>query len=317
MDLKAIGEFGLIDRIREGAQAPDGIVGIGDDCALIPQKTGMSTLVTTDMLVEGTHFLTEDASAYDIGWKSAAVNISDIAAMGGRPVGSFLAFALPASSETGWVDEFMRGYRDVSALSGTALLGGDTTRTPDRMCICVTVVGECVREKAVLRSGARPGDLICVSGCLGDSAGGLRVILDGIERGDDESELVRRHYMPVPRVREGMSIAACGASAMMDISDGIGSDLSHILDASSVGAEIDCSLIPVSGCLLRCAAAHGWDVESLAVDGGEDFELLFTISPEDEHRLEVNHTVIGRILPGKGIRWLNSGGGRHSGYRHF
>jgi len=317
MDLKHIGEFGLIARIKAGEALPDGVTGIGDDCAVLPQADGRSTLVSTDMLMEGTHFLLPDAKPYDLGWKSAAVNLSDIAAMGGRPVGTFLAFALPQGLDSEWTDEFLRGYREISALCGAPLLGGDTTSSPDRLCICVTVLGECPSGRELRRDGARIGDLVCVTGPLGDSAAGLELIKCGDkDLGDDELALVDRHYRPMPRVAEGLALASSdGVHAMMDISDGIGSDLGHILDASGVGAEIDVKAIPISDELRRTAASRGWDAHALATDGGEDYELLFTVAPEAEKSLTVPHSVIGRITKGSEAVW--SDGSVHEGFKHF
>ena len=311
-----IGEFDLIGRISSRfagkdncSTAPDGVLGIGDDCAVIPQRAGMDTLVTTDLLIEDRHFLLSDISPEQLGWKSAAVNISDIAAIGGRPVATFLSIALPkrlplrqefhpvdqspdhryreglpvggekyspvedgcADSEgvsvEKWVDRFIDGYKAMCDKFGVPLLGGDTSASPDKLFINVTVLGECPHGKALRRSGARPGDLICVTGTLGDSAAGLRLVLERsaaslrpvLERSEGHSELqscqtethfchserseespsapeltlIRRHYCPIPRVAEGQALAAVpGVHAMMDISDGIASDLRHILKAS-------------------------------------------------------------------------------------
>ena len=328
MKLSDLGEFGLIAQIRERFPAPDGTTGIGDDCAILPQRDGRDTLVSTDMLVEGTHFLRDDIPPYDLGWKSAAVNLSDIAAMGGQPSGTFLSLALPADLDAGWVEEFLRGYSDISARYSTPLLGGDTTASPDRICINVAVLGECPTGMARRRSDARVGDLVCVTGTLGDSAAGLKAILEGVEHDADVQALIDRHYRPLPRVEEGRQLAATpGVHAMMDISDGIGSDLKHIIEASSrfgraatagaekepslrsemplqqhptetgkhFNAEIDPSAIPLSAMLRRVCDKFGWDATELAVSGGEDYELLFTVDPAAEPRLPVPHTVIGRI----------------------
>ena len=285
--LADLGEFGLIERIRKRFPAPDGVTGIGDDCAVLPQRDGRQTLVSTDMLIEGTHFLRDDISPYQLGWKSAAVNLSDIAAMGGRP------------------------------RFGAALLGGDTTASPDRICINVTVLGECPSGSARTRSAARPGDLVCVTGTLGDSAAGLKAILAGVERDADVQALIDRHYLPMPRVEEGLRLAAqAGVHAMMDISDGIGSDLEHILEASGVGAEVDPASLPLSAPLQRVCTRQGWDAAELAVCGGEDYELLFTVDPEAEKALDVPHTVIGRILSGSGLRWLGDARS-FSGFDHY
>lgn len=316
MDLRELGEFGLIEEIKQGIEVPQGYLGIGDDCAVIPQKSGMETLVSTDMLIEGTHFLMDDISAYRLGWKSAAVNISDIAAMGGRCTGSFLSFALPKGLGQEWTDEFFRGYKEISSLYGCPLLGGDTTSSPDRLCISVTVTGEAPAGKSVKRSYAAIGDLICVTGNLGDSGCGLKIILEGSGRDADAEKLIARHYLPMPRVKEGMEIAAAGASAMMDISDGIGSDLRHIIEASGVGAEIDTSMIPLSNELKSKCAEYGWDPLELAISGGEDYELLFTISEENAKKIDFNHFVIGKIISGDKIIWRGSERD-YMGFRHF
>lgn len=316
MDLRELGEFGLIEEIKQGIEVPQGYLGIGDDCAVMPQKSGMETLVSTDMLIEGTHFLMDDISAYRLGWKSAAVNISDIAAMGGRCTGSFLSFALPKGLSKEWTDEFFRGYKEISSLYGCPLLGGDTTSSPDRLCISVTVTGDAPAGKSVKRSNAAIGDLICVTGNLGDSGCGLKIILEGSGRDADAEKLIARHYLPMPRVKEGMEIAAAGASAMMDISDGIGSDLRHIIEASGVGAEIDTSMIPLSNELKSKCAEYGWDPLELAISGGEDYELLFTISEENAKKIDFNHFVIGKIISGDKIIWRGSERD-YMGFRHF
>ncbi len=337
MDLKELGEFGLIERIKEAVGgAPEGVLGIGDDCAVLPQEGGMETLVTTDMLVEGSHFLRDDIPARLLGWKSAAVNFSDIAAMGGRPVGSFLSLGLPRGLDTEWMDGFTAGYRECSDYCGAPLLGGDTTTSQAGICINVTVLGECQSGRSRKRSDAVPGDLVCVTGPLGDSGGGLQVILarharpdraSGIagqagndaESGNDADAaagaLVARHYMPVPRVREGMALTATpGVHAMMDISDGIASDLRHILKASGAGAEIRTADIPLSAELRQVCARQGWDALDLALTGGEDYELLFTMAPGTEP--SVPYYVIGRITEGRDLVWVGSDRD-YLGFRHF
>lgn len=317
MGLKELGEFGLIGRIRADFGAPAGTRGIGDDCAVIPQSSGSDTLVSTDMLVEGSHFLLDDVTPWQLGWKSAAVNFSDIAAMGGEPVGSFLAFALPRTLPEGWIEGFMEGYRAISERYGFPLLGGDTTSSPDRLCICVTVLGRSATGSARLRSDARPGDLVCVTGTLGDSAGGLEVVLKGLPKTGDAAFLVDRHYLPTPRMEEGVKLAATpGVHAMMDISDGIGSDLRHILEESVCGAVVDVNALPLSAPLRSFCDARGLDIVRLATCGGEDYELLFTVCPDAEAALDVPHTVIGRITAEPGLRWEGSDSD-YLGFRHF
>ena len=373
-----IGEFELIGRISAATPTPEGITGIGDDCAVIPQKQGLDTLVTTDLLIEGRHFLLQDVSPHDLGWKSAAVNISDIAAMGGRPTSAFLSIALPegltegpganwnspsgkhcrprlgeggahevgggatatfsggtvpvCSGEAGkhcrprlgeggahevggggaWIDAFIAGFNELCSRFGVALLGGATSASDDKLFINVTLLGECPHGRALKRNTARPGDIIYVSGPLGDSGAGLRLILQGAPRVD---YLIRKHYLPVPRVELGLQLAATpGVHAMMDISDGIGSDLRHILDASGTGATVEINRIPLSPELKDICTAHGWDPIELATCGGEDYELLFTAAPGTT--VPEGCTPIGAIEQEPGLRW--SGSTRdYQGFTHF
>lgn len=343
-----MGEFELIDHIKQAfagsfeGLGDAGIVGIGDDCAVLPQDSGYQSVVSTDMLVEGTHFLVDDIPAYQLGWKAAASNFSDIAAMGAQPVGSFLALALPKNVDEAWLQEFIRSYRDISVRYGFPLLGGDTTASKGGISICVTVVGKVRQGEAHLRSMARPGDFVCVTGTMGDSAAGLDIVL-GRTRGvdctnsDESRYLVDRHYMPTPRVEMGRCIASVpGVHAMMDISDGVASDLRHILKASGVGAEIDCSLLPLSSAL---RALYPDRATEFALCGGEDYELLFTASEDAVRELvhgcdipgagsdsaSVPVTVIGRIKECVGddvnIEYLNLPNGldpmKLHGYDHF
>jgi len=311
MKLKDIGEFGLIELIRKDVNVPFGITGIGDDCAIVPQKEGFDTLISTDMLIEGTHFLMSDVQANQLGWKSAAVNISDIAAMGGKPCGTFLSIALPKDMDVEWVKEFMAGFTICCEQYGAPLLGGDTTSTPDRMCISVTVMGSCPKGTSRCRDMAETGDLVCVTGTLGDSAAGLKAILEGWK----ETALRERHYIPRPRVAEGLELATLsGVHAMMDISDGIASDLRHILDASGVGAEILLSGLPLSDELRSFCEKHGLDATEFATSGGEDYELLFTAAPGT--KLPEWCTIIGKITSDMALKWIGSGKD-FMGYRHF
>ena len=343
-----MGEFEFIDSIRKHFAVPDGFTGIGDDCAIIPRWDGLETLVTKDMLVEGVHFLLDRISAYDLGWKSAAVNISDIAAMGGTPVASFLSLALPSAliADGPWLNEFIRGYRDLSSRFSCPLLGGDTTSSSDGLCIDVTVLGSAPAGHSVKRSGALDGDLVCVSGFLGDSGAGLKLLLDtapsapqacaGVADGESAgvadggsagAYLIGKHCRPVPRVEAGLALASIsGVHSMMDISDGIASDLRHILRASGLSALVECASLPFSKELLAVSKLHDWDPLELALTSGEDYELLFTISPESlgqvEQALKVcgcHCYIIGKCFSGAEpghIEW--SGTNRDfRGFRHF
>lgn len=314
------GEFGFIDFIKTALPSPDGVVGIGDDCAVIPSGEG-DLLFSTDLLMEGVHFLRKESSAEDVGWKAAAVNLSDIAAMGGKPVATFLSIALPKDAQGDWAERFIDGYAQISNLFEVPLLGGDTTSSLRDIAVNVGVLGRCHSGQRLMRSGAKVGETIYVTGHLGDSACGLLAILNGIERTPEVNELILRHKRPMPRVNEGHSLLCSGkVGAMMDVSDGIASDLRHILKASDVGAEVALDMIPCSSEMLSVCAGQGWDRYGLATSGGEDFELLFT-GPEDmAESLDFPVYPIGKIVKGNDLIWTLNGERVESdyvGYKHF
>ena len=243
MELRELGEFGWIAGIREKFRGvPSGeSLGIGDDCAVIPCGDGEALVVTTDMLIEDVHFLRAVIPPYLLGRKSLAVNLSDVASMGAVPIASFLSIALPGDVSAGWADRFTDGYRSLSEEFGVPLLGGDTTSSQDRIAINVTAIGRIARAKVKYRSGARENDIVYVTGYLGDSAQGL---LD-IRSGAYDSPFVAVHHDPHPCVNEGIWLGnQPEVHAMMDISDGLASDLSHILEESKTGAEISIERIP-------------------------------------------------------------------------
>jgi len=280
MKLAEIGEFGLIARFSGPflRGLPPRTTGIGDDCAVLPWAGGRRLLVTTDMLVEGTHFLRAKISARDLGHKSLAVNLSDVAAMGGRPTAAFLSLAIPTDIDIAWLDAFFAGLRAQARGAGVALLGGDTTRSPGPLVINVALLGEADAGRIKLRSGAGPGDALCVTGFLGDSDAGLRILLGGKPRNRDEAALVRRHDRPRAHLAEGAWLARRAAvTAMMDVSDGIDSDLRRIMERSGCGAAVDLDALPLSGPLRRTAARRGWDTRELAAAGGEDYCLLVAV----------------------------------------
>lgn len=338
------GEFGFIDFIKEHFKAPDGVTGIGDDCAVLPiwpirsypawqwrkmeNMPGVTfptdsgeLLVSTDLLMEGVHFLREESSPEDIGWKAAAVNLSDIAAMGGSPVATFLSIALPKDVQGEWAERFIKGYAEISDLFDVPLLGGDTTSSLRDLAINVCVLGRCPSGKAIKRSGARPGDVIYVTGPLGDSAAGLQAILNNLERTEDVAALIHRHKRPIPRLRAGTDLIDTGVvGAMMDISDGIASDLRHILKASGVGAEVDLARLPISEELASTCKKYGWDAFELAAGGGEDFELLFTAPAEIASMVDFPIYPIGKIVEGSELQWMKDGVRSDfdaTGYKHF
>lgn len=292
MKMPEIGEFGLIARFapRFASDLPAGMVGIGDDCAVLPRPGQRSLLVTTDMLVEDVHFLRRRIPPRDLGWKSLAVNLSDIAAMGGDAESAYLALAIPRDTEVEWLDAFFDGLQELGEREGVRLLGGDTTSSPERLVINLTVLGSAPPERLRYRSGARQGDALCVTGDLGDSGGGLRLLLaeEAGEAGGrlepglaaDAARLLAAHHRPRPHLREGAWLAGRPeVGAMMDVSDGIDSDLRRIMERSGCGTVVELERLPLSGPLRRVAAARGWDPLELAACAGEDYCLLLTADP--------------------------------------
>ena len=314
------GEFGFIDFIRSNFPYPEGTTGIGDDCAVMPSGEG-ELLFSTDLLMEGVHFLRNESSPEDVGWKAAAVNLSDIAAMGGTPVATFLSIALPKDAQGEWADRFIEGYTDISRQYDVPLLGGDTTSSLRDIAVNVGVLGRCPSGRRLMRNGAKVGETIYVTGPLGDSAGGLQAILKGIERTDDVTRLICRHKRPIPRIEAGRILMESGkAGAMMDISDGIGSDLRHIMKASGVGAVIDLERLPLSPELVSVCKEQGWDIYEMATSGGEDFELMFTAPAGLENELDISVYPIGKIVPGNELSWRFSNEPMDrdfDGYKHF
>jgi thiamine-monophosphate kinase len=304
-----------------GAPRPDLVLGVGDDCALLAVPPGQHLAVSIDTLNSGVHFL-PDCDPEAIGHKSLAVGLSDLAAMGAEPAWATLAIALPAglASDLGWISGFARGFGALALTHGVSLVGGDTTRGP--LSISVEVHGLVPAGAAVRRSGARPGDLVCVSGTLGDAGLALRSLLAG---GSPESGLRARLERPVPRVGLGLALRGL-ASAMIDCSDGLAGDLGHLLESSGVGAELDLGSLPLSGPVAAAVAGGGdW---GLPLASGDDYELCFCVPPERAgelpglaERTALPLTPIGRIVAGAGLVCRLPGGeplalGR-AGYDHF
>ena len=320
MAMSRRGEFGFIDFIRSHFPDHDGTIGIGDDCAVMPTGEG-ELLFSTDLLMEGVHFLRNESSPEDVGWKAAAVNLRDIAAMGGTPVATFLSIALPKDAQGEWAERFSEGYTDISRQYDVSLLGGDTTSSLRDIAVNVGILGRCPSGRRLMRNGAKVGETIYVTGPLGDSAGGLQAILKGIERTEDVTRLICRHKRPIPRIEAGRILMESGkAGAMMDISDGIGSDLRHIMKASGVGAVIDLERLPLSPELVSVCKEQGWDIYEMATSGGEDFELMFTAPAGLENELDIAVYPIGKIVPGNELSWRLSNEPMDrdfDGYKHF
>jgi thiamine-monophosphate kinase len=284
-DAEGFTEDELVATIRKilAGEGPGVRLGIGDDAALVDVGDRLDIL-TTDLLVEDVHFRRDGISPRDLGYKAIAVNVSDIAAMGGSPRYGLVSVALPRDVAIGWVVELYGGVRDASAEYAMTVVGGDTSLS-DRIVLSVTVTGEVAKDGAVTRAGARPGDRLVVTGALGASAGGLR-----LAEADPEAvrsavgsewarELVAAHVRPQARVGEGQTLAQAGATAMMDLSDGLAIDLGRLCRESAVGAAVELARIPVAPGLAPLAGVLPIDPLQLALSGGEDYELLAALPP--------------------------------------
>lgn len=285
MELRELGEFGLIARIKEKLppQAQGVIKGIGDDGAICSLAKDKALVSTVDLLVEGIHFDLTYTSPYFLGRKSLAVNLSDLAAMGAKPLYALISIALPSCLKVEFVDEFISGFLEVAKENEVSLIGGDTSASPDKLFISVTLLGEGAKEQLVCRQGALVGDDIYITGTLGDSLWGMKILQQkkGRPFSAAESFLVSRHLNPTARVKEGQIIAQRNlAHAMIDVSDGLLSDLGHICTESKVGATIWAEEIPLSSSLKRLAQEKGEAPWKMALMGGEDYELLFTAPAE-------------------------------------
>lgn len=265
------------------------LVGIGDDAAVIKGRGGKDLIVCCDLMAEGVHFRSEWTPPRILGRKALAVSLSDIAAMGGVPKFALVSLALPRECSSGFIDEFFEGLFELADANGVSLIGGDTSSSRDSLFIDVSVIGECESGAAVTRRGANIGDILYVSGSLGGSALGLSLLeggfrIDDSKSTDARSRAVLKHLVPEPQLKLGRALGEARlASAMIDISDGLSTDLWHILDESDCGALINAAAIPIAECVRSIAsAAPEIDALRLAVDGGEEYELLFT-SPNKNH----------------------------------
>ena len=310
---RGIGEFALIERLRNKlgsvGNSADVIVGNGDDAAVIKGADGKCWVVTCDAQVSGVHFpSTGDVSGFAAGYKSLAVNVSDVAAMGGKPRFALISLGIPEETSVSFLNDVYGGVRALSEQYDILVLGGNVTRTSGPLFVDVFLVGEVMEEKVLRRSGARPGDRILVTGYLGDAAAGLH-LLSGSQtrvREDLYASLTRAQLEPQPRVAEAVVIAGLGlATSMMDISDGLAGDIRHLCEASGVGALLWESELPVSGTLSEAASLAAKKPLEWVLHGGEDYELLVTTPAESVRALQevvlraggAPLTPIGEILP--------------------
>ena len=297
MKLAEIGEFGFIRRMSHLClNRPEGVHrGIGDDCAVIEMNDYDFLLITTDLLIERSHFKLDWTSPEDLGIKSLAVNLSDIAACGGVPRDAFISLAIPNRIDVEWLDRFYQGLTEQAKGHGVNVLGGDTTLSRSDLVINVALTGVVPKEQALLRNGASPGDLVCLTGALGESAAGLKLLETGASvETPEQADLVRSHLTPLPLLREGRILAQSGyCTALIDVSDGMSSDLNHICQQSAVGAIIQQEQIPVSKKLEAVFSDSGKDVMDFILNGGEDYALLAAVKPHGLPELESRFKQIG------------------------
>lgn len=330
------GEFGLIKRIHDiidknASQGRKAYLGIGDDCASFSPKEGYQLLVTCDSMVEGRHYLPRHISAYNLGRRAMAINISDIGAMGGVPVHSLVSLGLKGDMPTAYVEDLYMGFTDELNPLGASIIGGNITKS-DNVFIDITLIGEVEEDIILKRSTAKAGDAIIVTGFPGESAAGLKLLLNS-ESADytGKTTLINKYNRPAHRAREGRAVAMSGyANSMIDVSDGFLGDLGHVCEQSRVGAEIIKSNLPISSDLVKASAALNEDPYGMFLSESDDYELIIICRPENVGKIkkailsvsDVTVTEVGRITDDKeNICLLLPDGGRRDltsvGWDHF
>jgi thiamine-monophosphate kinase len=340
-DIARLGEFGIVRRIRDQLDAPvpraELLASIGDDAAVYRTTPGTIQLLTTDALVEGIHFDLTFTSLKHLGWKSIVASVSDIAAMGGSPRYATVALSLPNKITVAMIDDLTAGMRLACKEYGCAIVGGDTTASLGNTTIVVTLTGEAEERLVRYRSGAKNGDYLCVTGHLGASMAGLKVLqrekrrfLEQHDAGSFRPSLgeyaaaIERHLMPKARL-DLAGIIAASAHAMIDISDGLASEVHHICSSSGVGAQVYEHSLPVDAVTQKIAGEFSEQPTDYALYGGEEYELLFTVADTDWEKLEEQTndvTVIGRIKAAEaGIELIREQGEHEpllpGGWDHF
>jgi thiamine-monophosphate kinase len=310
--IKDIGEFGLIDRITRKSKDKNVLVGIGDDAAVVKTKKGLQVL-TTDCLVEGDHFRREWFTPMQIGMKAIEINISDVAAMGAQPKYVLVSLALPKDLDVEFVEQLYKGMWKACDKYNIEIIGGNMAHC-ENIVISITLTGQVDNKNLSLRSGAKPGDFIFVSGHLGNGRAGLRLFQENLEG----FEQVKKSYLePKAQLKSALKVAPY-ANSMEDISDGLASEIKHICDESKCGAIIYKDKIPISGEVREVASKLVEDEYDYALFGGEDFELVYTVSKDRFDK--VNGFLVGEITKNKGIRLFSNGEERaliEKGYDHF
>ena len=304
------GEFGLISALTAVfTQGEQVLIGPGDDAAVLRVKTG-HVVVSTDLMVEGRHFRREWASAEDVGHRAAAQNLSDVNAMGGRATSLTIGLAAPADLPVQWALDFARGFADECALVGASVVGGDVTRS-DQLVIAVTVLGACT-EAPVVRSGAEPGDVLAICGRQGWAAGGLAVLGRGFR---SPRVLVEAYRRPQPPYDAGRVAAEAGATAMIDVSDGLLADAGHIATGSGVAIDVHAAALEVPDPLHAVGAALGADPLQFVLTGGDDHALLATFP--DAAAVPQGWTVVGAVAAGEGVTVDGAAYEGPAGWTHF
>jgi thiamine-monophosphate kinase len=322
-----LGERALVRRITTRLAAPDWVVvGPGDDAAVVEPERGSLEVLTTDVQVEGVHFDHRFVAPDAIGYRSLAVNLSDLAAMGARPRAALLSLVLPDALEVAVVDGLLDGMLALAGVHGVAVIGGNISRSPGPLMVDVTATGTVNRRRILRRTGARAGDGVYVTGSIGDAFVGLR----SLQRGgsDRVAEQERRYLRPDPRVRTGIALAGNrAASSCMDLSDGLADAVRQIAEASHVGISLDAEALPISDAVRRWHAEDGGDAIAGALQGGDDYELLFTVRDSHQGRLRsvrqavrsVPITRIGVVTSGPeiAIRLASDERPLPEGFQHF
>ena len=274
-----LSEEAIINILKKG-NLPNEIVGIGDDCAVIPKNKNISWLISTDALVEDVHFSLTTLTPYELGSKSIKVNVSDITAMGGIPKFIFIACAIPKNIDNSFIKKFIAGIKQQCENYNIYLLGGDTTASKSKLFISITIIGESERKKIKYRSSAKIGDFICITGMPGLSAAGLSLLSNKIiPKKKEENELVKAHISPYIYINESNFLANFNeVNAMIDCSDGLNKDLTRICEQSNCSANINLEEIPIDKNLLKTCKTYSWDVNKYLLSGGEDYYLIFTVN---------------------------------------
>jgi thiamine-monophosphate kinase len=315
MRIGELGEFALIARLQRrlpGVMPSHVVCGVGDDCAVLRPAEGMDLLLTTDTQEEGVHFRRDWASPEDIGWRCLAVNVSDIAAMGGSPLGAVVALSVPATLAVAFVEALYDGIQAVAQRYDCPVIGGNISQRADTLSVTITVAGQVPRGQSALRSGARVADEIWVTGDLGGAKAGLEVLSHPeAVVGLPTADVLRRYRRPQPRLAEAQFLRQqVSLHSLLDLSDGLSSDLRHVCEASGVGAELQAAAIPITEEVAQIARALQVEPLQFALHGGEDFELCLTapagsITPIREGFTQQFHcrlTRVGTIQPGQAVQ---------------